>query len=129
MFLVQKLNFKWDEVHEMAEQLEHIQSDELFKRMDKFLGFPKFDPHGEPIPDVNGKLQSRNALLLSQLKKGKTCVMVGVIEHSPDLLRYLDKIGFGLGNEIRTDEIVDYLYWRNEEKTGRSFFIRGTCQH
>lgn len=64
LFLVQKLNFKWDEVHDIAEQLEHIQSDELVKRIDKFLDHPKFDPHGDPIPDVNGKLHPQRSRLL-----------------------------------------------------------------
>lgn len=108
LFLVQKLNFKWDEVHEIAEQLEHIQSDELINKIDAFLNYPKFDPHGDPIPDVNGKLQEHQSKFLTQLKKGKKCIMVGVVDHSPAFLRYLDKLGLSLGNEVKVFDRVDY---------------------
>jgi DtxR family Mn-dependent transcriptional regulator len=108
LFLVQKLSFKWDEVHDIAEQLEHIQSEELIKRIDKFLDHPKFDPHGDPIPDVNGKLHPQESKLMSQIKKGKNCVMIGVVDHSPAFLRYLDTTGLGLGHEVKIEDRVDY---------------------
>ena len=67
-FLVEKLNFTWDEVHELAEQLEHIQSRELINRLDEFLDFPKYDPHGDPIPDENGRITERQQVLLSNCR-------------------------------------------------------------
>lgn len=108
LFLVEKLNFRWDEVHEIAEQLEHIQSDELIKRIDKFLNHPKFDPHGDPIPDVNGKLHPQRSQLMSQIKEGKNCVIIGVIDHSPAFLQYLDKMNLGLGIDTKIEERVDF---------------------
>jgi len=108
VFLVEKLGFKWDEVHDMAEQLEHVVSQELIDRLDKFLNFPKFDPHGDPIPDVNGKFLTQKSQLLSVLKLNTPCVMTGVVDHSPQFLQYLDKIGVALGNEIKIKEIMDY---------------------
>lgn len=108
VFLVEKLNFKWDEVHYMAEQLEHINSEELIQRMDKFLGFPKFDPHGDPIPDSNGKLIENKSSLLSQIKKNKNTIMTGVVDHSDKFLRFLNEVGLNLGCEIKIKNIVDY---------------------
>src|SRR5688500_18567354 len=78
VFLVEKLNFKWDEVHDIAEQLEHINSDTLIERIDKFLNYPKFDPHGDPIPDINGKFQSNKSVLVSELKLNSVGIMTGV---------------------------------------------------
>lgn len=108
VFLVEKLNFKWDEVHDMAEQLEHINSDELTKRIDKFLGYPRVDPHGDPIPDSNGVIQLPSSSLLSEMKKNNSCTMIGVVDHSPAFLQYLDKAGILLGNEIKINETVEY---------------------
>jgi len=78
VFLVNKLDFSWDEVHAIAEQLEHIHSDRLIERLDDFLGFPRFDPHGDPIPDAEGNMVLRKQVLLSELKEGNSCVIVGV---------------------------------------------------
>src|SRR5580693_6558937 len=66
-FLVEKLNFKWDEVHDVAEELEHISSKELADRLDQFMGYPKYDPHGDPIPDSNGKLKTHELKPVSSL--------------------------------------------------------------
>ena len=108
MFLVDKLNFKWDEVHEIAEQLEHIHSDKLVERIDKFLDYPKFDPHGDPIPDHNGKIQLPKSQKLSELTNNNLCIMIGVVDHSPAFLQYLDKIELTLGNQIKIKDIVEY---------------------
>lgn len=108
VFLVDKLNFKWDEVHIIAEQLEHINSDELVERLDKFLNYPKFDPHGDPIPDVNGKLQQKNSIHLSEGKNEGVYVMTGVADHDSSFLRFLDKSGIALGKQIKVKEIVEY---------------------
>ena len=108
VLLVEKLNFKWDEVHDIAEQLEHINSQELVERLDLFLNYPKFDPHGDPIPDANGKFHLQKSLPLSQLKKNNTGVMTGVVDHSTAFLQYLEKISILLGNEIQIKEITEY---------------------
>jgi DtxR family Mn-dependent transcriptional regulator len=101
MFLVEKLDFKWDEVHDVAEQLEHIDSDKLIAQIDKFLNFPKVDPHGDPIPDRNGKLTVKKSQLLASFQENDVLVMTGVVDHSPAFLQYLDRSGIALGNEIR----------------------------
>lgn len=100
VFLVDKLKFHWDEVHEIAEQLEHIQSPELIKRLDKYLGCPAFDPHGDPIPDEHGNFKKTEKKLLSQLKKKQFGVCVGVKESSPEYLQYLDKKKISIGTKI-----------------------------
>ena len=108
VFLVEKLNFSWDEVHEIAEQLEHIQSSELVKRLDQFLGKPRFDPHGDPIPDAEGKFTFRKQVLLSELPIGSESVVVGVQEHSTPFLQYLDRVKLTLGARIKILEIFEY---------------------
>lgn len=108
MFLVEKFNFKWDEVHDVAEQLEHIDSDKLIVELDKFLNFPKTDPHGDPIPDAKGKLHLQKSKPLSQFRKNDVCVMTGVVDHSAAFLQYLDRAGFELGKEIKIKDIVDF---------------------
>ena len=107
-FLVQKLNFKWDQIHTLAEELEHINSDELIDRLDKFLGYPKFDPHGDPIPDHEGKFKHKKAKLLSELQVGKNGVMIGVVDHSPSFLQYLDKLELNLGKSVKILETFDF---------------------
>ena len=108
-FLVQTLEFGWDKVHNIAEQLEHVNSDELTNRMDKFLGYPKYDPHGDPIPDKNGKMISTKALLLVQGEVGKIYKLFGIREDSAEFISYLNKMGLGLGSliEIRSKEAFD----------------------
>jgi DtxR family Mn-dependent transcriptional regulator len=101
VFLVEKLNFHWDEVHEIAEQLEHIQSDELISRLDQFLGSPDFDPHGDPIPDKHGILKRTEKKLLSEIDKNQQGVCVGVKESSPEFLQYLDKKKISIGTKIK----------------------------
>lgn len=108
VFLVEKLNFTWDEVHDIAEQLEHIQSDALISRLDGFLGNPKFDPHGDPIPDEKGNIrQSRSLPLIDAGKKGKY-VLTGVIDHSPAFLQYLSQLKLKLGDEISVTAVNEY---------------------
>ena len=103
-FLVEKLDFSWDEVHEVAEQLEHIKSEKLIRELDRFLGFPKSDPHGDPIPDAEGNFTVFNKVLLSDLKKGGTGIFVGVKDSSTTFLQFLDKRNIALGSEI---EIIE----------------------
>ena len=101
VFLVEKLNFHWDEVHEIAEQLEHVHSDELISRLDNFLDFPDFDPHGDPIPDEQGKIKPTEKKLLSELEKNQRGICVGVKESSSEFLQYLDKRKIGIGSKIK----------------------------
>lgn len=108
MFLVEKLNFRWDEVHDVAEQLEHINSDKLIEQIDKFLNYPKVDPHGDPIPDAKGKLNIPKSQLLSKFNKNDICIMTGVVDHSTAFLQYLDKSGINLGNEIKIKDIIAF---------------------
>ncbi|MCZ6595276.1 MAG: metal-dependent transcriptional regulator [Bacteroidetes bacterium] len=100
VFLVEKLNFHWDEVHEIAEQLEHIHSEELVIRLDKYLGNPDFDPHGDPIPDMDGNTKLTEKKLLSELKKKQRGVCVGVKETGSEFLQYLDKKNITIGTKI-----------------------------
>ncbi len=108
VFLVEKLDYRWDEVHEIAEQLEHIFSENLTDRLDKFLGFPKFDPHGDPIPDKSGKLTEVASVSLSLVKAGQQVIMTGVSEHSTVFLRYLDEHAIGLGSEISVEQVIAF---------------------
>jgi DtxR family Mn-dependent transcriptional regulator len=100
VFLVDKLDFHWDEVHEIAEQLEHIQSKELIERLNKFLGDPDFDPHGDPIPDKDGNIKGAAKKLLSELHKNQKGICVGVKETSSEYLQYLDKKNISIGTKI-----------------------------
>ncbi len=108
VFLVEKLAFKWDEVHEIAEQLEHIQSSELIEKLDNFLDYPKFDPHGDPIPDKDGKIFQHLEITLSQLEKNEKGIVVGVKEHSKAYLNYLDNLNLVLGTEVFIEDKVEF---------------------
>jgi DtxR family Mn-dependent transcriptional regulator len=100
-FLVQKLDFAWDEVHEVAEQLEHIQSKRLIEKLDEFLGYPKVDPHGDPIPDVNGKLKASQHTPIDTLKPGVESLIAAVKDSDSQLLKFLDKIGAHPGKKLK----------------------------
>ena len=100
VFLVEKLNFSWDEVHDIAEQLEHIKSEQLINKLDDFLGNPTEDPHGDPIPDANGKIIKIEKLLLSELPQNQIGICVGVKDSSTEFLKYLDKNQIALGTQI-----------------------------
>ena len=101
VFLVEKLNFKWDEVHDIAEQLEHIQSEKLTNQLDKFLDFPTHDPHGDPIPNTAGFIKYTPKLKLSDLNIGETGKFIGVKDSSSTFLKYLDKRKISLGSNIK----------------------------
>jgi DtxR family Mn-dependent transcriptional regulator len=104
VFLVEKLNFSWDEVHDVAEQLEHIKSPKLINQLDIFLGFPSQDPHGDPIPDKDGNLKVVEKSLLSTLLKNESGICVGVNDSSSEFLQFLDKKGITLGKQIKVLE-------------------------
>ena len=107
-FLYEKLNFSWDEIHEIAEQLEHIHSEKLINQLDAFLNFPKVDPHGEPIPDVNGNFSTIDTVCLSSFKIGETGVFMEVKNGSEKFLKYLSKNNISLGAIIKVVDKEEY---------------------
>jgi len=100
VFLEDKLNFSWDEVHDIAEELEHIKSEKLIDKLDNFLGNPTHDPHGDPIPDKEGNIQKYQKIVLSQVNESVECVCVGVKDSLSQFLKYLDKNEIALGTLI-----------------------------
>jgi DtxR family Mn-dependent transcriptional regulator len=107
-FLVDKLNFSWDEVHDIAEQLEHIQSTVLIEKLDAFLGHPKSDPHGEPIPDKHGKMEEVKQITLSEAEPKKKATLLAVKNDSPTFLKYLSKLGMRLGSKISVVQKTEF---------------------
>jgi DtxR family transcriptional regulator, Mn-dependent transcriptional regulator len=107
-FLYKKLEFSWDEVHEVAEQLEHIQSEKLVDKLDKFLDYPEFDPHGDPIPNKKGELKVQFKKTLADVAVASSCKMVAVKDNSSSFLQYVVKVGLGINNEILVVSKQDY---------------------
>jgi DtxR family Mn-dependent transcriptional regulator len=107
-FLVKNLKFTWDKIHDIAEQLEHVQSDELIDRMDEYLGFPKFDPHGDPIPDKNGNISLPNVICLADAKLKKQYILANVNDDSAAFLKYLNKIQLKLNDKIKIIEKEEF---------------------
>lgn len=108
VFLVEKLQFAWDEVHEVAEELEHIQSPLLIQRLDSYLNFPKFDPHGDPIPDEYGDVRARPRLALNEMEIDQSGQIVAVKDSSAAFLKYLDKVGAYIGARIKVLDKVEF---------------------
>jgi len=108
VFLHDKLEFAWDEVHEVAEQLEHIHSEQLILRLEKYLRFPKYDPHGDPIPSADGELNAVKRTILSEVAEGKACQVVGVKDSSTLFLQYLQQINIGIGTKIKVIEKIAF---------------------
>ena len=108
VFLVKQLNFSWEEVHDVAEQLEHIKSPLLIQRLDEYLGYPKFDPHGDPIPDENGIIHEAEQYPLSEMDINTECTLVAVKNDSREFLRYLGKINAKLGTEMRVLDKIEF---------------------
>ena len=100
VFLASRLRFSWEAVHDIAEELEHIKSEELVNRLDAYLDYPKFDPHGDPIPNAQGKFTLRNQMSLSATLPGNKVVLLGVREHETSFLEYLNELNIGLGTEF-----------------------------
>lgn len=100
-FLYQKLDFTWDEVHEVAEQLEHIKSQKLIDKLDKFLDYPAFDPHGDVIPTAKGEMKMPVKKTLNEEEIGHSCTMVGVKDNSATFLQYVDRVGLIMNNKIK----------------------------
>lgn len=135
-FLVKNLKFTWDKIHDIAEQLEHIQSDELVDRMDEYLGHPKFDPHGDPIPDKWGTIQVPNVICLADAKLKKQYVLSNVNDDSAAFLKYLNKIQLQLNDKIKItdkeefDETIQLVINDKRQLTiskdaAQNMFVRG----
>lgn len=108
VFLVEKLNFRWDEVHEVAEQLEHIQSDKLIDKLDTFLKFPTHDPHGDPIPDTKGKVSSISKRTLADAEVGRTFMVAAVKDSSSEFLQYLMQLHITLSTPIKVIKKIEF---------------------
>jgi DtxR family Mn-dependent transcriptional regulator len=108
-YLAKELGFGWDEVHEIAEELEHVKNDKLIKKLALILGNPIFDPHGDPIPDEEGKIRNSNFINLSNGELQKKYKLMGVTDHSTSFLKYLEKHGLTIGATllIKSKEIFD----------------------
>lgn len=115
MFLVEKMGFGWENVHEIAEQLEHIQSVDFFDKMDEILNYPKYDPHGEPIPDKDGNIISQDFHKLSECKAGEKVILSSVTISTDDFLSFLNQRKLSLGTEM---EVLDI------EKFDSSFTVK-----
>ena len=107
-FLVKNLKFTWDKIHDIAEQLEHIQSDELIDKMDEYLGYPKFDPHGDPIPDKQGNISVPNVICLADAKMKKQYILSNVNDDSAAFLKYLNKIQLQLNDKIKITDKEEF---------------------
>ncbi|MEM9985092.1 MAG: metal-dependent transcriptional regulator [Bacteroidota bacterium] len=121
VFLVEVLNFSWDNIHEVAEQLEHVDSPELVRAIDKFLGYPKYDPHGDPIPTEDGVIETREMYPLSDIQPGQLAIVAGVRRSDQDFLQYLDRVGLTINSEVK---VVDQLAFDESlqlEVSGKSF--------
>jgi len=121
-FLVNKLDFSWGEVHDVAEQLEHIKSTELVDKLDLFLGFPKFDPHGEPIPTKHGKIPTSNTIPLNELQTGTKGNVMGVSMDEKSFLDYLTQLNISIGTKIELLEKISF-------DQSISIKIENTIQH
>ncbi|TSE10670.1 MULTISPECIES: metal-dependent transcriptional regulator [Aquimarina] len=107
-FLCNYLNFTWDEVHEVAEQLEHIKSKKLINELDRFMDFPEKDPHGEMIPNADGEYSILPKITLSSLSDGDVCQLVAVDDGSVNFLKYVSEIGLALSSEIKVLEVREF---------------------
>jgi len=107
-FLLDKLGYGWDEVHDIAEQLEHVHHPELADRLDKFLGFPKYDPHGDPIPQANGDTAITYKTVLAEVAEKSACRVVAVKDTSVSFLQYLKKLEIGIGTIITLVEKIPF---------------------
>ena len=108
-FMVDNLGFGWDEVHEVAEQLEHVESKELIDRLDAYMGYPSFDPHGDPIPDADGNLVDRRKLVQAHtLKEGDVASIQGVLGSSDTFLKHLGDMGIRLGLVIKVKKVFEF---------------------
>ncbi len=118
-FLAEKLKFTWDEVHEVAEHLEHVSSKKLIDKLDEFLGFPRVDPHGDPIPDPDGKIETSRQICLTELPMNKAAVVSHVSDQSTEILELLKHKNIGIGTKLEVKKKFGFDH-SMELKTGRS---------
>lgn len=107
-FLYEKLGFSWDEVHDIAEQLEHIKSDKLVEQLDKFLGYPQFDPHGDAIPSADGDYINEDRKTLAEAEVNKQYTVIAVKDNSPSFLQYVSQMGIGINSITKVLEKYDF---------------------
>ncbi len=117
-FLAEKLKFTWDEVHEVAEHLEHVSSKKLIDKLDEFLGFPRVDPHGDPIPDPDGKIETSRQICLTELPLNKVAVVSHVSDQSTEILELLKHKHIGIGTKLEVKRKFGFDH-SMELKTGR----------
>lgn len=108
VFLYQYLGYKWEDVHTEAEKLEHVCSEMFIEKLDKVLGHPKFDPHGDPIPDKNGSFPKAERIPLTKAGAGKSYVIANVNDTSKEVLIYITKIGIKLNTAIKLNEVLEF---------------------
>lgn len=108
VFLLEKLGYHWDEIHDIAEELEHINDNTLADRLEQFLGFPEYDPHGDPIPKANGKMAKPYSVTLAAMNTGSTCRVAAVRDTSSSFLQYLLKLEIGIGTQIALVEKISF---------------------
>ncbi|MBK9271983.1 MAG: metal-dependent transcriptional regulator [Saprospiraceae bacterium] len=108
VFLLDKLGYSWDVVHEIAEQLEHIRHKELADRLEHFLGYPEYDPHGDPIPNAKGEIPSITNTLLTDIEIGQLCRLAAIKDTSTPFLQYLEKLNISIGTKIKVLEKIPF---------------------
>lgn len=108
LFLSKVMGMGWEEVHDIAEQIEHIQSERFFNRVDEMLGYPRFDPHGEPIPDANGRLPVMHAFPLATGVPGKKYKLSGMLNHDNSFLKFLDSLQLSIGTSIEIKQVQPF---------------------
>ena len=122
-FLVEKMEFTWDEIHEVAEQLEHIKSKKLIDQLDKLLGYPEYDPHGDPIPNANGEVRGMHKTTLNQESVGKQLKVVGVKNDSPGFLQHITQLGLIINSKITIKSHHEFDGSLDAEINGKSLMI------
>ncbi len=125
LFLVETLGFTWANVHEIAEQLEHVEAPELIRRMDEFLGYPKFDPHGDPIPNEKGEIYKRETQTLAEAEPGQWLTVVSVGLSDQAFLQYLDRISLNIGKRVKVVEKLPFDDSRQLEIEGQLIMVSG----
>lgn len=129
-FLVQKLNFNWDEVHDIAEQLEHVKSELLINKLDAFLRFPKLDPHGDPIPDDQGRIIKNQSVSIVEMKIGSAGTLAGVRDSSESFLKYLNKKNLAIGDKLKVIDIEPFdNSYHIETKTHRLVITNNVAEN
>lgn len=130
MFLVEVMHFSWDQVHEIAEEMEHIRSSVFFDKMDAMLGYPSSDPHGSPIPDKDGKIKKRREKKLSECQAGDELILSSVSQSSDEFLRFLShrKLSLGLSLTVKKVEPFDGSMQIQVKARRPEFLSREVCE-